>query len=117
MASRRKPVNGSALVAVATIANVSIAPRAGERRLTLFRAFNAREGFTIEDDQLPPRAFMPLETGPEAGSCVDPQQLKEAVKMYYAICGWDPASGWPTEGKLLEMGLEWVNEIRSIQSK
>jgi aldehyde:ferredoxin oxidoreductase len=85
--------------------------RAGERRLTLYKVFNGREGFTIDDDILPPRAFQPLKNGPEDGAIVDREQLRLAVEAYYAICGWNPKTGSPIEGKLMEMDLKWVNGI------
>jgi aldehyde:ferredoxin oxidoreductase len=82
--------------------------RAGDRRMTMFRAFNAREGFTIADDIMPPKAFQPIQNGPEEGTRLDPEEHREAVEAYYAISGWDPGSGWPTRGKLNELGLEWM---------
>jgi aldehyde:ferredoxin oxidoreductase len=82
--------------------------RAGDRRMVLLRAFNAREGFTIEHDHMPPRAFMPIRNGPEDGAKLDPREHRRAVEAYYAISGWDPASGWPTRGKLLELNLDWL---------
>jgi len=33
------------------------------------------------------------------------------VKQYYEILGLDAASGRPLRGKLLELGLEWVEEV------
>lgn len=82
--------------------------RAGDRRITIFRAYNAREGFTIEDDTLPPRAFQPIRKGPEHGTRIDPDRHRAAVEDYYALSGWDPQTGWPTRGKLLELSLEWL---------
>jgi aldehyde:ferredoxin oxidoreductase len=84
--------------------------RGGDRRMNLFRAFNAREGFTIEDDKMPPRAFKPITAGPEEGTKLDPNELYRAVEEYYAISGWDPITGWPTRGKLLELDLEWLTD-------
>jgi aldehyde:ferredoxin oxidoreductase len=86
---------------------------AGDRRVTLFKAFNAREGLTIKDDRLPPRAFMELKDGPKAGAKLDAAEMEEAVRWYYAVSGWDPETGYPTWGKLVELGLEWVaNKVR-----
>jgi aldehyde:ferredoxin oxidoreductase len=80
--------------------------RAGDRRITMFRAYNAREGFTIEADTMPARAFKPIKGGPEDGSSVDPDAHARAVHDYYLLSGWEPETGWPTRGKLLELGLE-----------
>lgn len=82
--------------------------RAGDRRITMFRAYNAREGFTIENDTLPPRAFKPIKNGSEDGARLDPDEHRRAVEAYYAISGWDPETGWPTKGRLMELGLEWM---------
>jgi aldehyde:ferredoxin oxidoreductase len=83
--------------------------RAGERRLTLYRSFNAREGFSIADDHLPARAGLALVGGPSAGATVDPHKLQEAVRQYYALCGWRE-DGWPVESKMLELDLKWMQE-------
>ncbi|MDX1436325.1 MAG: aldehyde ferredoxin oxidoreductase family protein [Anaerolineales bacterium] len=82
--------------------------RAGDRRVTMFRAYNAREGFTIEQDQLPPKAFQPVQNGPEDGARLDPEEHGKAVERYYEVSGWDPETGWPRRGKLVELGLEWM---------
>lgn len=82
--------------------------QAGDRRMTLLRAFNAREGFTAAHDTLPPRAFMPIQNGPEDGTRLDPDEHRRAVLAYYAISGWDPNTGWPTLGRLLELDLDWL---------
>ena len=84
--------------------------RAGERRLAMFRSFNAREGFGIEDDTLPARAFIPVRNGPEDGTRLDPDAHRQAVEDYYAITGWNASTGWPNRGKLMDLGLEWMSD-------
>jgi len=81
--------------------------KAGERRLNMMRAFNAREGFTREQDVLPAKLSRPKEGGPSDGTFFDPDELEWAKDIYYAMCGWD-AQGIPTRGKLEELGLAWV---------
>jgi aldehyde:ferredoxin oxidoreductase len=83
---------------------------AGDRRTALFRAYNAREGFTIEDDSMPPRAFMPIQGGPEDGTKLDADAHRSAVERYYQVSGWDPVSGWPLKEKLEELDLLWLIE-------
>ncbi len=85
----------------------------GERRLNMMRAFNQREGFSSKDDVLPERIFEdPLQgEGPSAGRTVDREKFYECLKEYYRICGWDPDTGNPTETKLRELGLDWVNKL------
>ena len=87
--------------------------RAGDRRMVLFRSFNAREGLTAKDDRMPERAFLPIEKGPETGTRIDREELRRAIKLYYEISGWDPQTGWPTYTKLLDLGLDWVVDAKA----
>ena len=80
----------------------------GERRLNLLRAFNAREGFTREDDVLPEKLFKGLEGGPTGGWKLERRQLAKALDTYYSMCGWEVDAGNPTRWKLEELGLGWV---------
>ena len=82
----------------------------GERRINLMRAFNAREGFTVADDTLPPRLFEDrlIDDGPTHGVAVDRDAFIRVRDEYYRLMGWDVATGNPTETKLRELGLDWV---------
>ena len=82
--------------------------KAGERRVTLMRWINARRGFTRKEDILPKRLNDPLPDGPKAGHRVDPEAFEEMLDRYYAFLGWDPKTGVPSEGKLMELDLEWA---------
>jgi aldehyde:ferredoxin oxidoreductase len=82
----------------------------GERRLNLMRAFNAREGFGREDDKLPKKLSKALVGGPSDGIAVTVEELETAKDTYYAMAGWDVATGTPTRAKLEELGLAWVAE-------
>ena len=85
---------------------------AAERGSLLARAFNFREGFSVKDDRLPQRLFEPKPGGPGAGQQVFQQKdFYEAVKLYYEMIGCDPESGRPRRGKLMELDLEWVNDL------
>jgi len=79
------------------------------------RAFNARQGFSREQDRLPARMFEPLPTGKSKGKKLDPARLEEALSEYYAMMNWDVETGNPTKGKLMELGLAWVAE--ALQTK
>jgi aldehyde:ferredoxin oxidoreductase len=81
--------------------------KAGERRLNLIRAFNAREGVGNEADLPPAKLFVPLAGGPTDGMAVTPEELATAQAVYYRMAGWD-ASGRPTRSKLEELSLGWV---------
>ena len=79
----------------------------GERALAMSRVFNVREGVGPSADTLPARFFMPFEDGPLAGdNALDAEQFSEAVQLYYAMSGWDPATGLPSAAKLAELGLD-----------
>jgi aldehyde:ferredoxin oxidoreductase len=81
----------------------------GERRITLLRAFNAREGIGKSDDTLPKKLFQPLAgAGPSVGVALTPEELERARDTYYRLAGCDPDTGYPTPAKLRELGLDWV---------
>ena len=80
--------------------------KVGERNNTLARLFNAREGFTPEDDVLPQRLHEGIGNGPLKGQTIDPDEFFAARRVYYEMAGWDPATGTPTATKLAELGIE-----------
>ena len=86
--------------------------KAAERGTMMARAFNSREGFTVNDDRLPVRLFDPKPDGPNAGKKIFSQEdFDRAVKMFYEMIGFDSVTGRPHAGKLMELGLEWVEEL------
>jgi aldehyde:ferredoxin oxidoreductase len=85
--------------------------RAGERGTLIARAFNSREGFTVRNDRLPKRLFDPKPDGARAGETIfSESDFNEAIRLYYEMIGCDPETGRPRRGKLLELGLDWVDE-------
>ncbi len=84
--------------------------KVGERALNLARAFNMREGLTVEDDRLAERSYTPTRGGALADGGIDPEELREAVHTYYAMMGWDQETGIPSEVKLQELGVGWAVE-------
>jgi aldehyde:ferredoxin oxidoreductase len=91
--------------------------RIGERIYNLQRCYNARHGITRADDRLPRRFTEdPSPSGNAEGQVVELDQMLEG---YYRLREWDPETGWPTEQKLRELGLEeaipWLN--RSLTEK
>ena len=85
---------------------------AGERGTAMARAFNSREGFSIKDDRLPRRFFDPIPDGPNAGkTSFTEKEFNDAVNLFYEITGCDPKTGRPSRGKLVELDLEWVDEL------
>jgi aldehyde:ferredoxin oxidoreductase len=91
--------------------------KVGERSGHLARAFNVRAGFTPADDTLPDRMFEALENGPLQGEKLDRDEFQRALNTYYLMVGWDPETGFPTEAKLAELDLDWVNEYRPVPSR
>ncbi len=85
--------------------------KVGERRVNMMRQLNALRGFTRTDDRLPHRLSEPLPDGPTKGRCVTAQAFGEMLDRYYALMGWDPETGNPGTGKLMELGLEWTLEL------
>lgn len=84
----------------------------GQRRIQMFHAFNLREGITPKDDTLPEKLFKPLDNnGPSAGRKVDRQDFNKSKEMYYKLAGWDTETGKISEERLLELGLEWINNV------
>ena len=86
--------------------------RAAERGSALARSFNSREGFSIKDDRLPKRLFNPKPDGPNSGEKIfEEDDFNNAVALYYKMINCDPATGRPDQGKLMELGLDWVEEL------
>ena len=86
--------------------------KSAERGSMMARAFNSREGFTIKDDRLPERLFDPKPDGPNAGQKIfEKNDFNRAVKMFYEMIGCDSATGRPHHGKLMELGLECMEEL------
>ncbi len=81
---------------------------AGERIYYTERVMNAANGFTADDDDLPPRFFAEPGTG-GGGIAIAPLDRGEflaARARYYRIRGLD-GRGMPTEEKCRELGIEW----------
>ena len=85
--------------------------RVGERRLNLLRAFNAREGIGRAADVLPKRMQQALVGGKSDGLVVSTDEVEQAKDWYYAMAGWDVATGRPTRAKLEELELGWVADL------
>ena len=59
-------------------------------------------------DKLPKKLFKPLTGGPSDGLRVPEEQMEQALDRYYAMAGWDKATGMPTEASLDRYGLDWA---------
>jgi aldehyde:ferredoxin oxidoreductase len=77
-----------------------------ERQVNLKRIFNAREGISRKDDNLPPRfTDEPMPDGPGKGQVVD---LEPMLNDYYKLRGWDLETGLPTKETIRRLSLEWT---------
>jgi len=80
----------------------------GERAINLTRSFNAREGLTRRDDQLPKRLMEPLPDGLFAGKAFTQEILDTLLDNYYEFRGWDKKTGLPTRARLETIDLKHV---------
>ena len=85
--------------------SISESLETGKRIQTLRQLFNIREGIKASGVRLPNRlaGIPPKSEGPLKGVTIDIDTL---VKEYRKAMGWDPDSGYPTEGSLVKLGLE-----------
>jgi len=82
--------------------------KAGERGWNLKRVINNRLGLRREHDRLPEALLRPFpDQEDEAGYVPD---LQGMLSAYYMARGWNPATGFPSPEKLLELDLDWVQE-------
>jgi len=82
----------------------------GERAHTIKKAFNIREGWTREDDNLPWRwQHEAFKEGASAGVFVTDEELDYLKDIYYEAKGWTKEGLIPKE-KLIELGMEDVAE-------
>ncbi len=84
--------------------------KAAERGVTMARVFNLRHGLTRADDVLPPRMNTAHASGTLNEKPVSPEVLDAAVSTFYGMMGWDPGTGEPSEAKLEELDIAWVNK-------
>ena len=82
----------------------------GERRLSLFRTFNAHEEFGRKDDKLPKKFFKQLAgSGPTAGFTLTHEEVDSAIDHYYKLAGLNE-DGAPTPDLLKKLDIEWASE-------
>jgi len=85
----------------------------GERVWNTERAFNTREGMGRSDDSMPKRMLCePMPEGPSKGQVL---HLDVLLDQYYTARGWNIRTGYPTRGKLEELGLAYIaDELESL---
>ena len=85
--------------------------RVGERRLNLLRSYNALEGFDRGADVLPKKMHKALTGGKSDGLLVTAEEVEAAKDAYYALAGWDVATGTPMRSTLERLELGWVADL------
>ncbi|MFW9883087.1 MAG: aldehyde ferredoxin oxidoreductase family protein [Candidatus Thorarchaeota archaeon] len=86
--------------------NVDTLIQIAERQVNLKRLFNAREGISRKDDNLPARfTDEPMPEGPGKGQVVD---LEPMLNDYYRLRGWDLKTGLPTKETIKRLSLGWT---------
>ena len=83
----------------------------GERATNMARVFNAREGFSRKDDQLPERLFESLENGALVGQPMHHDEFDRALTCLYGLKGWDPETGTPSRERLEKLSLAWAADL------
>lgn len=83
--------------------------RVGERAVNLARVFNDRHGIGRDIEKLPSRFSEPFKDGPLVGKAISYELMESAKKNYYSLMGWDE-QGVPSQEKLSELNLDWLNE-------
>jgi aldehyde:ferredoxin oxidoreductase len=91
--------------------------KAGERIYNLWRAVNAREGFSRKDDKFPEKWFQePIKHGDKQAVLrdyfgvgpVSQDDVERMLDAFYDEKGWEVSTGIPTLQKLRELGLDYV---------
>jgi aldehyde:ferredoxin oxidoreductase len=78
----------------------------GERICDLERAIVVRDGRTRATDAIPEFFFkVPVTDGPQKGQKLDKKKFEKMKDEYYALRGWDVATGFPRRSTLEKMGL------------
>ncbi len=91
--------------------------RAAERAFNIYKALNAREGFSRKDDKFPERwVSEPFKKGVEEiwlsdyfkSRTLNREDVEKTLDAYYEERGWNVESGIPTRWKLEELGMKDV---------
>jgi len=101
----------------------------GERVWAMEKISNVREGWTREDDEIPPQWVKNIETPLKLrtgesylkdwfGRQIKKEDLENILPDYYEEQGWDQKTGVPTKTKMIKLGLEeYMGIIEMGQTK
>jgi aldehyde:ferredoxin oxidoreductase len=87
-----------------------------EKALTLEKAYNVREGFTREDEEVDEFWFKePIPDGPHKGKLLDRAKFEKMKDEYYKLRGWDTETSWPERKTYERLGLKDVaNSLQKL---
>jgi len=87
-----------------------------ERTLNLEKAYNVREGFAREDEQISEFWFKkPIPDGPHKGKVIDKARFEKMKDEYYTLRGWDTKTSWPIRETYERLGLRDVaNSLQKL---
>jgi aldehyde:ferredoxin oxidoreductase len=89
-----------------------------EKALTLEKAYNVREGFAREDEQISEFWFKePIPDGPHKGKVIDRARFEKMKDEYYSLRGWDAETSWPIRETYERLGLKDVANSLQKQGK
>jgi aldehyde:ferredoxin oxidoreductase len=81
--------------------------KAGERAWNLKRIHNLRFGLSPKSEKLPKLLMQSMPDGGQEGHVPDVDLL---LREYYAACGWNRETGWPSDEKITELNLDFVQQ-------
>jgi aldehyde:ferredoxin oxidoreductase len=85
----------------------------GQRTVVLERCINLRED-PNRKDMLPWRMMnRSISEGPKKGEVISEKEIKELLRRYYELQGYDPETGNPTRNLLHSLGL--LNDIFGLE--
>ena len=87
-----------------------------EKALTLEKAYNVREGFIREDEEVDKFWFKePIPDGPHKGKVLDRAKFEKMKDEYYKLRGWDTETSWPERETYERLGLKDVaNSLQKL---
>jgi len=85
----------------------------------LEKAFNTLHTDLARKDDMPPRRYMeePIRSGPYKGHRADREKWEQMLDEFYALQGWDIASGLQTRQGLAALDLSDVAEMLAARGK
>ena len=78
----------------------------GERKITMQRLYNAREGLDRRDDRLPRKLYKTLVKKRKGDNQLSEQEISRATDWYHELAGWDVETGTPAPATLERLSID-----------